>query len=142
MKILGGRIPPEPPTGLVPSAVAIMPPCYKNLATALNLQQVLQFLLCFILNLREVSEYKSPEACIWRGDLMEGFFLRYEFGGAIFGGVIHGGGLFSQFYGGLVEPCEGFNNQFGTTSLHFRCKNFVKLMRMLSFAGFSKKPSS
>ena len=76
------------------------------------------------------------------GRFIGGFFLRYEFGGAIFGGVIHGGGLFSQFYGGLVEPCEGFNNQFGTTSLHFRCKNFVKLMRMLSFAGFSKKPSS
>ena len=39
----------------------------------------------FILNLRAISEYKPPGACIWRGDLSEGF-LRYEFGG--------GGGLY------------------------------------------------
>ena len=32
-------------------------------------------LLCFILNLRAISEYKPPGACIWRGDLLEGFFL-------------------------------------------------------------------
>ena len=51
-------------------------------------------------------------------------------------------GLFSQFYGSLGKPCVGLNNQFGTTSLHFRCKHFVKLMRMFSFAGFSKKRSS
>ena len=38
----------------------------------------------FILNLRAISEYKSPGACVWRGDLSEGF-LRYEFGGLIFG---------------------------------------------------------
>ena len=44
------------------------------------------FLLCFILNLRAVSEYKSPGACIWMGDLTKGF-LRYEFGGLIFGGT-------------------------------------------------------
>ena len=42
-----------------------------------------QFLLCFILNLRTISEYKPPGACIWRGDLADGF-LRYEFGGLIF----------------------------------------------------------
>ena len=29
-----------------------------------------------------ISEYKLPEACIWRDDLSEGFFLRFEFGGA------------------------------------------------------------
>ena len=33
----------------------------------------LQFLLCFNLNLRAISEYKPPWACIWRGDLSEGF---------------------------------------------------------------------
>ena len=41
-----------------------------------------QFLLCFILNLRTISEYKPPGACIWRGDLPDGF-LRYEFEGLI-----------------------------------------------------------
>ena len=40
-------------------------------------------LLCFILNLRAIAEYKPPGACIWRGDLSEGF-LHYEFGGLIF----------------------------------------------------------
>ena len=39
-------------------------------------------LLCFILNLRAISEYKPLGTCIWRGDLSEGF-LHYEFGGLI-----------------------------------------------------------
>ena len=37
-------------------------------------------------------------AYIWRGDLTEGF-LRYRFGGLIFGGAYICRGLFSQFYG-------------------------------------------
>ena len=37
---------------------------------------------CF---LRAISKYKPQEAYICRGDLREGF-LRYEFGGLIFGG--------------------------------------------------------
>ena len=41
----------------------------------------------------------SPRgAYIWRGDLMEGF-LRYWFGGLIFGGAYTWRGLFSEFYG-------------------------------------------
>ena len=41
----------------------------------------------------------SPRgAYIWRGDLTEGF-LRYEFGGLIFGGAYKWRGLFSEFYG-------------------------------------------
>ena len=39
-------------------------------------------------------------AYIWRGDLTEGF-LRYEFGGLIFGGDYTWRGLFSEFYGNL-----------------------------------------
>ena len=35
-------------------------------------------------------------AYIWRGDLMEGF-LRYRFGGLIFGGAYTQRGLFSEF---------------------------------------------
>ena len=37
-------------------------------------------------------------AYIWRGDLTEGF-LRYRFGGLIFGGAYAWRGLFSEFYG-------------------------------------------
>ena len=41
----------------------------------------------------------SPRgAYIWRGDLTEGF-LRYRFGGLIFGGSYTWRGLFSEFYG-------------------------------------------
>ena len=41
----------------------------------------------------------SPRgAYIWRGDLTEGF-LRYRFGGFIFGGAYTWRGLFSEFYG-------------------------------------------
>ena len=44
---------------------------------------------------------KAPRgAYIWRGDLTEGF-LRYEFGGLIFGGGYAWRGLFSKFYGNL-----------------------------------------
>ena len=42
-------------------------------------------LLCFTLYLRAISKYKPPRGLIFRrGDLTEGF-LRYEFGGLIFG---------------------------------------------------------
>ena len=44
----------------------------------------------------------SPRgAYIWRGDLTEGF-LRYRFGGLIFGGAYTWRGLFSEFYGTLL----------------------------------------
>ena len=49
-------------------------------------------LLCFILNLRAISEYKPLGTCIWRGDLSEGF-LHYEFGGLIFGGANFGNSI-------------------------------------------------
>ena len=55
--------------------------------------------LGFTLHLRAVSQYKpSVGAYIWRGDLTEGF-LRYQFGGSIFGGAYTWRGLFSGFYG-------------------------------------------
>ena len=40
-------------------------------------------------------------AYIRRGDLTEGF-LRYEFGGLIFGGAYTWRGLFSEFYGNFI----------------------------------------
>ena len=42
-------------------------------------------------------------AYIWRGDLTEGF-LRYEFGGLIFGGAYTWRGLFSEVYGIYKRP--------------------------------------
>ena len=44
----------------------------------------------------------SPRgAYIWRGDLTA-VFLRYRFGGLIFGGAYTWRGLFSEFYGNLT----------------------------------------
>ena len=58
--------------------------------------------LCFTLYLRAISKYKPPRGpYIWRGDLTEGF-LRYEFGGLIFGGAYTYRGLFSEFYGSSI----------------------------------------
>ena len=48
-------------------------------------------------------------AYIWRGDSTEGF-LRYEFGGLIFGGAYTWRGLFSEFYGTTVNA-KGQNEQ-------------------------------
>ena len=59
----------------------------------------LPFLLCFTLYLRAIFNSTIPRgAYIWRGDLTEGF-LRYRFGGLIFGGAYKWRGLFSEFYG-------------------------------------------
>ena len=52
----------------------------------------------FTLYLRAIFQIQAPGACIWRGDLTEGF-LRYRIGGLIFGGAYTWRGLFSEFYG-------------------------------------------
>ena len=53
-------------------------------------------------------------AYIWRGDLTEGF-LRYRFGGLIFGGAYTWRGLFSEFYGTTYSnsPSQTESNQRG-----------------------------
>ena len=59
----------------------------------------LPFLLCFTLYLRAIFQVQAPGRLIFgRGDLTEGF-LRYRFGGLIFGGAYTWRGLFSEFYG-------------------------------------------
>ena len=71
----------------------------KSIGLPLYLEENLPFLLCFTLYLRAISKYKPlRRAYIWRGDLMEGF-LRFEFGGLLFGGAYKWRGLFSEFYG-------------------------------------------
>ena len=58
---------------------------------------------CFVLLCirGKISSTSPPGAYIRRGDLTEGF-LRYDFGGLIFGGAYTWRGLFSEFYGNLV----------------------------------------
>ena len=54
-------------------------------------------------------QVQAPQgAYIWRGNLTEGF-LRYEFGGLIFGGAYTRRGLFSEFYG--ISVSQAFTKQ-------------------------------
>ena len=70
----------------------------KSIGLALQLEVNLPFLLCFTLYWGQFSKYKPPRvgSLYLRGDLMEGF-LRYRFGGAIFGGAYTWRDLFSEF---------------------------------------------
>ena len=54
-------------------------------------------MLCFTLYLRAISKYKPPGGLYLEGDLTESF-LRYGFGGLIFGAAYTWRGLFSEFY--------------------------------------------
>ena len=82
----------------------------KSIGLALLLEGNLPFLLYFTLYLRAVSKYKPPgRTYIWRSDLTEGF-LRYEFGGLLFEGVLWRG-LFSEFYG-IIFQISSFSRLF------------------------------
>ena len=52
-------------------------------------------------------------AYIWRGDLTEGF-LRYEYGGLMFGRAYTWRGLFSEFYGILQRLCRQISLDYYT----------------------------
>ena len=47
----------------------------------------LPFLFCFTLYLRAIFKYKPPGGLYLEGRFNGGFFLRYRFGGLIFGGA-------------------------------------------------------
>ena len=55
------------------------------------------FYFVFEGNFQAPAQGRGRGAYIWRGNLTEGF-LRYEFGGLIFGGAYTWRGLFSDFY--------------------------------------------
>ena len=66
----------------------------------------------------------SPWAAyIWRGDLMEGF-LRYQFGGLIFGGVYTWRGLFWEFYS-IVTLYIYFSFLLSATKEHLSWKSWA-----------------
>ena len=56
------------------------------------------FALFFFVYVGNFPSTSPRGAYIWMGDLTEGF-LRYRFGGLIFGGSSTWRGLFSEFYG-------------------------------------------
>ena len=71
----------------------------QSIGLALQLEGNLPVLLCFTLYLRAISKYKPPGGLYLEGRFLTEGFLRYEFGGLIFGGAYTWRGLFSEFYG-------------------------------------------
>ena len=68
---------------------------FKIDSASLIVGRKLRFLLYFTLQLRAISKYKPPGgACIWRGDLTEGFFCVTSLGELYLEGLIHGGAYF------------------------------------------------
>ena len=68
----------------------------------------------------------SPQgAFIWRGDLTEAF-LRYRFGGLIFGGAYIWRGFFSEFYGYITEYFTYIYECFDSESIIHNHWWFVK----------------
>ena len=66
------------------------------------------FALCYFVFEGKFQVQVPQGAYIRRGDLTEGF-LRYDFGGLIFGGAYKWRELFSEFYGiSLVKRWEAF----------------------------------
>ena len=66
-------------------------------ASLINERKFTGFALCYFAFEGNFRVQASRGPYIWRGDLTEGF-LRYEFGGLIFGGAYTWRGLFSEFY--------------------------------------------
>ena len=77
-----------------------------------------------------ISKYKPLGAYIRRGDLTEGF-LRYDFGGFIFGGAYTWRGLFSGFYG-IALLFHNFikvsNNAYLVSECIFSCNEMYVLL--------------
>ena len=71
--------------------------CFKIDGTSLIVRMKFIGFVCFTLYLRAISKYNPPGAYIWRGNSTEGF-LRYEFGGLIFGEAYTWRGSFLEFY--------------------------------------------
>ena len=71
----------------------------KSIGLACSGKEIYHF--CFVLLCIREQIPLNRGAYIRRGDLTEGF-LRYDFGGLIFGGAYRWRGLFSEFYGNLV----------------------------------------
>ena len=73
----------------------------------------LPFLLCFTLYLRAIFQGQVPRGLyleVGGGDLTEGF-LRYRFGGLVFGGAYTWRGLFLEFYGIFTREDTKFSRE-------------------------------
>ena len=80
--------------------------CISNsIGLACSGKEIYHFCFVFLCTQGQIPSTSPPRAYIWRGNLTEGF-LRYDFGGLIFGGAYTWRGLFSEFYGMSVLLCS------------------------------------
>ena len=70
----------------------------KSVGLACSGNEIYHFALFYFVFEGKFQVQAPQGAYIRRGDLTEGF-LRYDFGGLIFGGTYTWRGLFSEFYG-------------------------------------------
>ena len=71
LKIFWGRIPVDPPKRLVPSALAIMPPRYRNLVTALCYSYVHPMAMRFLINNRPFALRDHETSFLWKWKLYD-----------------------------------------------------------------------
>ena len=69
----------------------------KSIGLACSGKEIYHFCFVLLCIRGQISSTSPPGAYIRRGDLTEGF-LRYDFGGLIFGWACTWRGLFSEFY--------------------------------------------
>ena len=74
----------------------------KSVGLACRGKEIYHFRFVLLCIRGQIPSTSPPGAYIRRGDLTEGF-LRYDFGGLIFGGAYTWRGLFSEFYGILIS---------------------------------------
>ena len=77
----------------------------KSVGLACSGKEIYHFCFVLLCIRGQLPSTSHPGAYIWRGDLTEGF-LRYRFGGLIFGGAYTWRSLFSEFYGITVRKLE------------------------------------
>ena len=85
------------------------------------------FLPCFILYLGAISKYKPAGAYVRMGDLTEGF-LRYYFGGLIFGGSYTWRGLFYGIALLFLNFIKVSNKAYLVSECIFSCNEMYVLL--------------
>ena len=76
----------------------------NSIGLACSEKEIYHFCFVLLCIRGQILSTTPPEAYIRRGDSTKGF-LRYEFGGLIFGGAYTLRGLFSEFYGIFQYLC-------------------------------------
>ena len=74
----------------------------KSIVIAFSWKEIYRFGSVLLCIWGQFSKYKLPGGLYLEGDLTEGF-LRYQFGGLLFGRAYTWRGLFLEFYGNMLS---------------------------------------